>query len=59
MVLRKTKVNSNIFHNLWCYEQQDLGFNYRISEIHAALGLSQLKRLKELSKKEIDNTYIT
>ena len=34
--------------NLWCYEQQDLGFNYRISEIHAALGLSQLKRLKRI-----------
>ena len=37
-------------NNLWCYEQQDLGFNYRISEIHSALGLSQLKRLKTIVK---------
>lgn len=29
----------------WYYEQQDLGFNYRLSDLHAALGLSQLKRL--------------
>ena len=29
----------------WIYEQQFLGFNYRMNEIQAALGLSQLKRL--------------
>lgn len=29
----------------WYYQQQELGFNYRLSDIHAALGLSQLKRL--------------
>ena len=29
----------------WYYEQQMLGFNYRLSDIHAALGLSQLQRL--------------
>ena len=27
------------------YEQQQLGFNYRITDIQAALGLSQLQRL--------------
>jgi len=31
--------------NPWYYEMQDIGFNYRLSDIHAALGLSQLKRL--------------
>lgn len=31
----------------WYYEQQHLGFNYRMTEIHAALGLSQLQRLAE------------
>ena len=30
---------------LWYYQQQDLGFNYRMSDLHAALGLSQLQRL--------------
>lgn len=30
---------------IWYYEQQLLGFNYRLSDLHAALGISQLKRL--------------
>ncbi|ACC72180.1 UDP-4-amino-4,6-dideoxy-N-acetyl-beta-L-altrosamine transaminase [Paraburkholderia phymatum] len=29
----------------WFYEMQELGFNYRITDIQAVLGLSQLKRL--------------
>ena len=29
----------------WYYQQLGLGFNYRMTDIHAALGLSQLKRL--------------
>ena len=29
----------------WYYEMQDLGYNYRITEMQAALGISQLKRL--------------
>ena len=29
----------------WYYEQQSLGFNYRMTEIQAALGSSQLKKL--------------
>jgi UDP-4-amino-4,6-dideoxy-N-acetyl-beta-L-altrosamine transaminase len=29
----------------WYYEQVDLGFNYRITDIQAALGLSQLSRI--------------
>jgi UDP-4-amino-4,6-dideoxy-N-acetyl-beta-L-altrosamine transaminase len=29
----------------WSYEQQDLGFNYRLTDLQAALGLSQLERL--------------
>lgn len=28
----------------WYYEMQDLGFNYRMSDIHATLGLVQLKK---------------
>lgn len=30
----------------WYYEQQVLGYNYKLSELHAALALSQLKRLE-------------
>lgn len=29
----------------WYYQQIDLGYNYRITDIQAALGLSQMKRL--------------
>jgi len=31
----------------WYYEMQDLGYNYRITDIQCALGLSQLKRLND------------
>lgn len=30
----------------WYHEMQELGFNYRVSDIHCALGLSQLGRLE-------------
>jgi len=32
----------------WSYEQQDLGFNYRMTDLQAALGLSQLQRLEAI-----------
>jgi len=31
----------------WYYEQLELGYNYRMSDIHAALGRSQLRRVEE------------
>jgi len=31
----------------WRYEQEDLGWNYRLTDLQAALGLSQLKRLDD------------
>lgn len=31
----------------WYYQQTDLGFNYRMTELQAALGLSQLKKVDE------------
>lgn len=34
-------------HGIWYYEMQELGYNYRITDIQAALGISQLKRAKE------------
>jgi UDP-4-amino-4,6-dideoxy-N-acetyl-beta-L-altrosamine transaminase len=33
---------------IWNYQQIDLGFNYRMTDIQAALGLSQMQRLDEL-----------
>jgi perosamine synthetase len=32
--------------NRWYYEMQELGFNYRMTEIQAALGISQLTKLE-------------
>ena len=32
----------------WGYEQQSLGFNYRMTDLQAALGISQIKRLQEI-----------
>ena len=32
----------------WSYEQQELGFNYRMNEMQAALGLSQLQRIEAI-----------
>jgi UDP-4-amino-4,6-dideoxy-N-acetyl-beta-L-altrosamine transaminase len=36
---------SQASHGPWYYEQVELGFNYRITDIQAALGLSQLSKL--------------
>ncbi|NYT09585.1 MAG: UDP-4-amino-4,6-dideoxy-N-acetyl-beta-L-altrosamine transaminase [Methanosarcinales archaeon] len=43
----------------WYYEMIDLGYNYRLTDISCALGLSQLKRLDQnLSRRrEIASTY--
>jgi len=43
-----TKQDKN---EIWNYQQIDLGFNYRMSDVHAALGLSQLERLNEFVHK--------
>ncbi|MEH7489555.1 UDP-4-amino-4,6-dideoxy-N-acetyl-beta-L-altrosamine transaminase [Priestia megaterium] len=38
-------------HGPWYYEMQTLGYNYRITDIQAALGLSQLKKLDSFISK--------
>lgn len=43
----------------WYYEQQSLGFNYRMTELQAALGVSQLAKLDRFAarRREIVEAY--
>ncbi|MEH1960631.1 MAG: UDP-4-amino-4,6-dideoxy-N-acetyl-beta-L-altrosamine transaminase [Nostoc sp.] len=38
-------------HGSWYYQQLELGFNYRMTDIQAALGASQMQRLDEFVKR--------
>mgnify|MGYP005989173641 CR=1 FL=1 len=46
-ITRDEAYMENASHGGWYYEQIDLGFNYRMTELQAALGISQLSRLNE------------
>lgn len=37
--------------NPWYYEMPEIGFNYRASDIHCALGLSQIRKLQDFLAK--------
>ena len=43
----------------WYYEMQYLGYNYRLTDIHSALGISQLRKLDRFirRRREIIETY--
>ncbi len=43
----------------WCYEMTDLGYNYRLSDLQCALGISQLRKLPAWSirRHEIARQY--
>lgn len=46
-ITRDSEMMTHDSHGPWYYQQIDLGFNYRMTDIQAALGASQLKRLDE------------
>jgi UDP-4-amino-4,6-dideoxy-N-acetyl-beta-L-altrosamine transaminase len=46
-ITRDEQVMQGVPAGPWYYEQVDLGYNYRMSELQAALGLSQMTRLEE------------
>ena len=46
-ITRNPDVMQGESHGPWYYQQLELGFNYRMTDIQAALGYSQLKRLDE------------
>jgi dTDP-4-amino-4,6-dideoxygalactose transaminase len=51
--------NSKLPQAGWYYEMQELGYNYRLSDMQAALGLSQLKKANSgvLKRNEIAQKY--
>ena len=44
-ITRNPGLMSNLSKGDWYYQQVDLGFNYRMTELQAALGVSQMQRL--------------
>jgi UDP-4-amino-4,6-dideoxy-N-acetyl-beta-L-altrosamine transaminase len=46
-ITRETNEMTHAPDGAWYYQQIDLGYNYRMTELQAALGLSQMKRLDE------------
>ncbi|MFT6632370.1 MAG: UDP-4-amino-4,6-dideoxy-N-acetyl-beta-L-altrosamine transaminase [Bacteriovoracaceae bacterium] len=58
-VTRDMNLMENESHGPWYYEQVDLGFNYRMTELQGALGASQMNRLDEfiISRNEVVKMY--
>lgn len=58
-VTRNPKLMTKTTEGAWYYQQIELGFNYRMTELQAALGLSQLQRLNEfvVKRHEIAKKY--
>ena len=46
-VTREPDMMTHDSHGPWYYQQVELGYNYRLSDLHAALGISQLNKLDD------------
>ena len=58
-ITRDVDIMQNVPDGPWYYEQIKLGFNYRMTDIQAALGVSQMNRLDSFIQKrhEISKRY--
>lgn len=56
---KKELMQARPAEEIWNYQQLDLGYNYRMTDLQAALGISQLSRLEEFLKRrrEIAHYY--
>ena len=59
LVLRNHGMKANSEIAPWHYDMTELGFNYRLTDMACALGISQLKRLDEFldKRREIAKSY--
>jgi len=53
-ITRDPKLMTETSHGDWYYQQSELGLNYRITDIQAALGASQMKRLDQFVTRRRD-----
>ena len=60
-ITRNVKKFKNKEKNSWNYEQLELGYNYRMNDLEAALGISQLSKLNNFNKirNKVANIYNT
>ncbi len=49
-ITRNPEIMKDDTHGPWYYQQIDLGYNYRMTDIQAALGVSQMNRLDDFVK---------
>jgi UDP-4-amino-4,6-dideoxy-N-acetyl-beta-L-altrosamine transaminase len=64
-LLRSHGITSNLAdmqlqpaEEIWNYQQINLGFNYRMTDIQAALGISQMRRLETFVKRRHDIAHL-
>jgi UDP-4-amino-4,6-dideoxy-N-acetyl-beta-L-altrosamine transaminase len=50
-ITRNADLMDNLSHGSWYYQQIELGYHYRMTDIQAALGVSQMTRLDEFVKR--------
>jgi perosamine synthetase len=57
--ITRDKYMMNEYHGPWYYEQIDLGYNYRITDIQCALGISQMNKIDKFinRRREIVKKY--
>ena len=53
-ITRNQNDMTEVSHGPWYYQQVELGLNYRMTDLQAALGLSQLKRLDTFVNQRIE-----